>query len=177
MDASFLTPTQFSEACKALPLVSIDLAITTPDKQLLLGKRINAPARDTWFTPGGRIRKNEPLTNAKQRIAYDELGLHASVLERATLMGTWDHFFQDSAFSPETSTHYVNLPHWLEISEHEKLNIQLPKGPGFQHSHWHWFDLDAIEKEATIHPYARIYAKWITSELLRRLKAKEESKE
>src|SRR5450830_138978 len=42
--------------------------------QLLLGRRINAPARGWWFTPGGRIRKNEALVQAR-------------------LMGAWDPFY------------------------------------------------------------------------------------
>ena len=71
----------------------------------------------------------------------------------------------------------MNLPHWLELSEHEKLNIQPPKGPGFQHSHWHWFDLDAIENEESIHPYARIYAKWIADEIFGRSNVKDAEKE
>jgi colanic acid biosynthesis protein WcaH len=165
MNAPLLTSAQFSEACNALPLVSIDLVITTTEGQLLLGKRNNAPARNFWFTPGGRIRKNEALTAAKGRIAHDELGLPASVWERATLMGAWDHFYEDSAFSPEVSTHYVNLPHWLQIGDDEKNLLQLPQGPNEQHSSWQWFNLAEIETEKTVHQYARSNAKWIVDRL------------
>ena len=43
----------------------------------LTGLRSNPPAQGAWFVPGGRIRKNEPLALALDRIAREELGLHA----------------------------------------------------------------------------------------------------
>ena len=165
MSSPLLTLAQFSDACRALPLVSLDLVITTTEGKLLLGKRNNAPARNFWFTPGGRIRKNEALADAKSRIAHDELGLPASVWQRAILMGVWDHFYQDSAFSPEVSTHYVNLPHWLKIGDDEKRLLQLPQGPEEQHSNWHWFNLTEIENNEAIHQYARSNAEWIVDRL------------
>jgi colanic acid biosynthesis protein WcaH len=127
----------------------------------LLGKRNNAPARNYWFTPGGRIRKNEALDAAKTRIAHEELGLPLVVWERATLMGVWDHFYEESSFDPNVSTHYVNLPYWLEISGEERRQLQLPQGPHAQHAHWHWFHLADVESDTSIHPYARNNAKWV----------------
>lgn len=161
MSASSLPVAQFAEACAALPLVSIDLVLTNADGQLLLGKRNNAPARDFWFTPGGRIWKNEALNNAKLRIAHDELGLPASVLGRAILMGAWDHFYPDSAFDPNVSTHYVNLPHWLEVSSEEVSSLQLPQGPKEQHASWQWLPLDEVAIDRSVHPYVHIYAQWV----------------
>ena len=65
--------------------------------KLLLGRRINAQARGWWFTPGGRIRKNEALVQALQRVAREELGLApdfcGQLLGKARLMGAWDHFY------------------------------------------------------------------------------------
>ena len=40
------------------PLVSIDLCLVC-DGQLLLGKRTNELLKGEWFTPGGRIHKDE----------------------------------------------------------------------------------------------------------------------
>ncbi len=59
---------EFASAVAALPLVSIDWVVTDPDGRLLLGRRINAPARGWWFTPGGRIRKNEGLAPAVREV-------------------------------------------------------------------------------------------------------------
>jgi len=155
-----LPPEQFSQACEALPLVSIDLVLTNDAGQLLLGLRNNAPARGWWFTPGGRVRKNEALPDAKLRVARDELGLPEAALRRATLMGAWDHFYPDSAFTPEVSTHYVNLPLWLKLTPDEMANLQLPQGPGHQHAEWQWMDLAQAECDAGVHPYVQAYARW-----------------
>jgi hypothetical protein len=61
------------------------------------------------------VRKNEPLDCCLQRVAVSELGLQASDVQGARLMGVWDHFYEDSAFNAEVSTHYVNLPHVLRL--------------------------------------------------------------
>ena len=57
------------EIIKATPLVSIDLIIRNPSHKILLGKRINRPAKDYWFVPGGRIIKNETIAHALKRIS------------------------------------------------------------------------------------------------------------
>ncbi|MBV5346895.1 NUDIX domain-containing protein [bacterium] len=90
--------------------------VTNPDGQLLLGRRNNAPACSWRFKPGGWIRKTEPFQQAMARVALDELGLPTDMLGGAILRGVWDHFYPDSAYSPVVSTHYVKLPHWLQLS-------------------------------------------------------------
>ena len=55
------------------PLISIDFLIEK-DGKYLLGKRINKPAKDYYFTVGGRIFKNESIENAKKRILKEEIG-------------------------------------------------------------------------------------------------------
>lgn len=156
-----LPASEFAAAVAALPLVSVDWVVTNPDGQLLLGQRINAPARGWWFTPGGRIRKNEALAQAMLRVGQDELGLAPDVcrqvLGKAWLMGAWDHFYPDSAFSASVSTHYVNLPHWLPLTWAEVALLKLPVGE--QHSAWQWLPLanDAAQN-LLMHPYVRLYA-------------------
>ena len=160
---SLLPPEKFVTACSALPLVSIDWGITNPSRELLLGLRNNAPARSWWFTPGGRIRKNEALAAAKQRIALDELRLPEALLYSAQLMGEWDHFYNDSAFDPDVSTHYVNLPHWLAIPDDNAASLALPAGVAEQHARWQWMPVDQAAKDDTVHPYVRVYAEWLLS--------------
>ena len=50
---------QYIEVVKNTPLVSIDLIIEDTEGNILLGYRLNSPAKHTWFVPGGVIRKNE----------------------------------------------------------------------------------------------------------------------
>lgn len=154
----YLSQETFTQACAALPLVSVDLMITRPASQgreVLLGLRNNRPAQDWWFTPGGRIRKNEPLALALQRIATEELGLPIEHLQHAYLLGAWDHFYPDSAFDATISTHYVNLPHALHLSAAEAEILQPPCGAQAQHKAWQWLSLAEAEVRTSVHPYVR----------------------
>ncbi|WP_345740539.1 VanZ family protein [Hydrogenophaga aromaticivorans] len=157
----FLPRAQFQRAVAALPLVSVDWVLTNPAGELLVGQRLNAPARGTWFTPGGRVRKGEALAVAQQRVALEELGLpvanSATWLERARLMGAWDHFFSDAAFSASMPTQYVNLPHWLALSAAEVAQLRLPVGE--QHGHWQWMPLDQAAE--AVHEYVKPYVAWL----------------
>jgi len=157
----WLPAAQFAQACAALPLVSIDLVLTDDEGRLLLGLRRNAPARDWWFTPGGRIRKNEPLAMARQLIAAEELALPESVVKRATFMGAWDHFYADSAFDPDVSTHYVNLALWLPLTQEEIAALHLPTGEGEQHAQWQWMPVAQAATAPGVHPHVQVYAHWV----------------
>ena len=152
---------QFQQAVAALPLVSVDWVLTNPAGELLVGQRLNAPARGTWFTPGGRIRKSEPLAAALRRVAAEELGLAdelaGALAQRGEPMGAWDHFFSDAAFSANVPTQYVNLPHWVALSEVEVAQLRLPVGE--QHSHWQWMPLDQAAE--AVHEYVKPYVAWL----------------
>ena len=161
MTAPLLPAAQFAQACEALPLVSIDLVLTDPEQRLLLGLRQNAPARDWWFTPGGRIRKNEALADARRRVAAEELGLPDETVQRARLMGAWDHFYPDSAFDPEVSTHYVNLALWLPLSADEAARLRLGNGAGQQHAAWRWMPLAQACNDPSVHAHVQVYAAWV----------------
>ena len=132
IDTDFLSLPAFERAVGALPLVSVDSVLLNSAGQMLLGYRRNAPARHWWFTPGGLVRKNEPLASCLQRVAVSELGLQASDVQGARLIGVWDHFYEDSAFNAKVSTHYVNLPHVLRLPHALDINAL----PSDQHSGW-----------------------------------------
>jgi colanic acid biosynthesis protein WcaH len=55
---------QFLEVISRTPLVSIDLVIRDSKNRILLGRRVNEPARGKWFVPGSRILKDESLDDA-----------------------------------------------------------------------------------------------------------------
>ena len=56
----FLSKSDFSIVISKTPLIAIDLCIVK-DKKILLGKRINPPAKDFFFVPGSRILKDETI--------------------------------------------------------------------------------------------------------------------
>jgi colanic acid biosynthesis protein WcaH len=152
---------QFQQAVVALPLVSVDWVLTNPAGELLVGQRLNAPARGAWFTPGGRIRKGEALGQALGRVVQEELGappdLAGALVQRGRLMGAWDHFYPDAAFSPTVPTHYVNLPHWAALSAEEVAALRLPLGE--QHGEWRWMPLE--EAALRVHLWVRAYVDWV----------------
>jgi colanic acid biosynthesis protein WcaH len=76
-------------------------------------------------------------------------------------MGVWDHFYEDSAFSAEVSTHYVNLPHHVLRLPHP---LHINALPSDQHSAWRWQDVQAAGAADDVHPYLRVYAQWVADE-------------
>ena len=76
-------------------------------------------------------------------------------------MGAWDHFYPDSAFSDSVSTHYVNLPHRVDINAELKsvIDSRLVCGPSEQHSDWCWMDLKSAVNHPEVHSYVRTYAR------------------
>lgn len=162
---NWLAQEHFDLAVEALPLVSLDLCFIC-DGKLLLGKRNNRPARGWWFTPGGRIRKGEACDAALQRIAQEEVGLSDFSVSQACLMGVWDHFYEDSAFSDQLSTHYVNLPHYCLLESAEICKLVLPFGRLEQHSDWRWLSVESVVRDSNVNSYVRVYAQWILDRVL-----------
>jgi len=148
----------FKTVIENTPLVSIDLCLVC-DGQVLLGKRANEPLKDEWFTPGGRIYKNETWQDALLRIAEVELGLSGIAVEDFALMGMWDHFYSNSALDQNTSTHYVNLPHYAEFKSEPQIALD------DQHGEFEWFDLSVVADDEKFHPYMRNYASWLLNKI------------
>ena len=107
---------QFLEVIKKAPLVSIDLIVRDLDGRILLGRRINEPARDMWFVPGGRIHKDECLDEAFARISLSELGTkyHRS---QAHFIGVFENKYNTNFLeTSDTGTHYVVLAYEIRPS-------------------------------------------------------------
>jgi colanic acid biosynthesis protein WcaH len=114
------------------PLISIDLIIRNPAGAILMGRRINEPAKDSWFVPGGRIYKNEDLEDAFKRITNDELGFELKIMQ-ARLIGAFTHKYPINALGAVgVTTHYVVLAYDLGI-------LDLPLDIRAQHSQTQWF--------------------------------------
>ena len=121
--STFLDGDTFKTIIDKTPLVSIDLVVRNELGSILLGKRLNKPAQNFWFVPGGRILKGESLAVAFKRLTLDELGVEVDISD-ARYLGLYEHFYDDSIFSHEStaaavSTHYVV----------NGFEIMLPSGP------------------------------------------------
>lgn len=147
----FLDKATFSTVIKSTPLVSIDLVIKNKQGQALLGQRLNRPAKNYWFVPGGRILKNESLAQAFERLTQEELG-QAIPIEESTLLGPYDHFYTDNVFGDDFSTHYVAIAYVIEL---ENDLGQLPMN--VQHGKYQWFSLNELMADELVHINTKNY--------------------
>lgn len=145
----FLDQATFTTVLASTPLVSIDLIVQNSQGEVLLGERKNRPAKGSWFVPGGRILKNESLATAFKRLTLAELGVEFAI-SAATLQGPYDHFYTDSVFGDEPSTHYVAIAYRLKVAE-------LPALPEQQHSAYRWFNIDELLTNPLVHKHTKAY--------------------
>jgi len=149
-EVTFLPLDDFKQVVECAPLFSIDLVVLNETNQILVGQRLNAPAKDAWFVPGGRVFKNESLDQAFNRTSIAELGIE---LERgqASFLGLYDHFYNDSFFSEEVSTHYINAAHVVRV---EANQLDLPTA---QHNQYRWMSFAQIERDDLVHQYSKVF--------------------
>ena len=139
------------EVIRKTPLVSIDLIIENNRGEILLGLRKNAPAKDFWFVPGGRILKDESIPDAFNRIAKDELAIILTC-EKAKFLGVFEHWYPDNFTQKQkASTHYIVL------ANHIKITDAPSEFPEDQHSQHKWFDKSSLLKDEKVHPNTKAY--------------------
>lgn len=166
-----LPPDEFARVVRGTQLVSVDALLFDNDGRLLLGRRTREPAKDTWFTPGGRVYKNENLNAAVQRILSAELAPPSvTTHSRYTLHGVYRHLY-DTNFSPTPyafGTDYINFAYVLHTSEHynaadgtlqgiegQRLGQNDPHGE--QHTAFRWFAVEDLLIDPEVHHYVKCY--------------------
>jgi colanic acid biosynthesis protein WcaH len=137
---------EFKTVINSTPLVSIDI-LPIKNGKVLLGKRINKPAQGYYFSPGGRIYKNETINDAMTRIAKDELNVNLKFMP--TFIGIFEHFYKDSIFF-DVSTHYINLAYELKVQG--QINL-----PTMQHEEYKWFSIEDLLDSNQVHKYVKDY--------------------
>lgn len=147
-----LSDDAFKTVVESTPLISIDLIIEDSNAHFLLGKRVNRPAKGTWFVPGGRVLKNESLDAAFTRLCDVELGINMTRSE-ASFMGVYEHLYQDSALSENISTHYIVLAYKITLSQ------PLNDLPTAQHDNYSWQNVDDILSNDDVHIHTKWYFK------------------
>lgn len=142
---------KFIKTIGATPLAAVDFIINNTSGEILLGKRLNRPAQGFWFVPGGRIRKNEKIAEAVNRISLTELGTEFSINEMK-LLGGYDHIYEDNYFAvPEVSTHYVVLAYMVELDS--SVDIR----PDDQHSEIRWWPIGDLLQSRYVHQNTKNY--------------------
>ena len=147
---SWLNKDSFRHIVASTPLISIDLIVRNEAGQVLLGQRLNRPAQGYWFVPGGRVRKDERLAAAFERLTEDELGIRLP-MATADFLGPFEHFYPDNFSGADFSTHYVVLGYELISS------ASLDTLPVEQHASYHWFSVHELLASEQVHPHTKRY--------------------
>jgi len=147
---SRLDRTLFSSIVANTPLISIDLLIKNSNGEILLGQRTNRPAQGKWFVPGGRIYKDESISDAFGRLTQEELGTAVPITE-GQFLGVYEHFYPDNFSGDGFSTHYIVLGYRLT------LDLSLEQLPQVQHEGYRWWgEADMLQSEE-VHPHSKWY--------------------
>jgi colanic acid biosynthesis protein WcaH len=151
MTPGLLTDEDFALIVRRSALVSIDIIIRDPEANILLGFRVNEPAKGTYFVPGGIIRKNETIRDAFARILKNEIGLQTS-LDEAKFLGVFEHFYMANRFeNPDYGTHYIVLAYELNLEYQPSVEMDS------QHSNVQWTPEREILSAPNIHPNTKAY--------------------
>jgi len=147
-----LSDRDFRDVVRNAPLVSIDLVMTDPSGAVLMGWRKNEPAKGTWFVPGGRIRKDEKIGDAFNRIVLAETGL-AKRIEDSRFGGVYEHLYTENCFGEAGfGTHYCVLAYVVHLGERPQITLDR------QHTKFEWL----VAASPDVHPYSRAYFDLLT---------------
>ena len=89
MDQGWIEEPLYTKIKQLMPLPCVDLLVEHHGKILLM-LRNNEPGKDLWFTPGGRIFKDEKLEDTVKRVLSEETGLQpTNITQISTLSHIW----------------------------------------------------------------------------------------
>lgn len=147
----WISAQDFASVIRLTPLVAIDLIGHGPDGRVLVGRRVNEPAKGMFFVPGSRISKNETRAAAFLRVTREELGVEVP-LAQARLVGVYDHLYVTNRFEEAGyGTHYVVLAHEL------RLELTLAKLPTDQHGEYLWLTPGELLASPAVHENTKAY--------------------
>ncbi len=140
------TDEEFLKIIENAPLVSIDLIVRSAAGKILLGFRNNTPAKDSWFVPGGCIRKGESFKEAFERIVHKELG-RDDLWECAEFLGIPSrHYYpNEEKLGKTVDIHYVVLPYVVRVAK------EFTPPPEKQHREYQWFRPDELHENDSVH--------------------------
>jgi colanic acid biosynthesis protein WcaH len=147
----WLEAQDFAAVVRLTPLVSMDLVVRAPDGRVLVGRRVNEPAKNRFFLVGGRITKNESRAAAFRRLTREELGVELEI-SQARFLGVYDHFYPTNRFEQNGfGTHYVVLGYELNGFVE---SAALPKE---QHAEYAWMSKDELLASPDVHENTKAY--------------------
>jgi len=124
--------------------------------KVLLGLRKNAPAKDTYFVPGGKVWKNELLSHAIHRIALNELGIKLDP-SRIVRQGVYEHLYPNNYSDRSFGTHYVAFPIRYILTPDEYQTITTGSTFYDQHLDILWLTTNELLDHDLVNPYVKMY--------------------
>ncbi len=136
MDNHFIPKEVYEVILEKVPVCTVDVILLNPQKtKTLLFRRNNEPLKDSYFSIGGRLFKDETFVECAVRQAKKELGLEIKA-EKLFFCGIQQENHPNSAFTG-ISYHTVNIFYGY-ILEEDNLVLSLDE----QHSDSKWFDIN-----------------------------------
>jgi len=126
----FISDDLYRQILQSMPIPCIDVLVKNTKGQYLLIKRKHEPLKDIFWTPGGRINKNETLETALRRIVKLELNSEVKTLKA---VGYFEDFFEKSKLQISNGFHVLSFAYLVTL---ENENIILDN-TSFE---WGWFD-------------------------------------
>lgn len=136
VENTWIEPELYERIRLLLPIPCVDLLIHG-NRQVMLLKRVNEPAKGEWFSPGGRILLGESLEDAVHRKAKQELGVDVDVWWQ---VGSYNFIFT----APDGRLYHTPTTYFVVT-----LTSSLVKMDN-QHSDFKWFSADEI---GGLHPF------------------------
>jgi colanic acid biosynthesis protein WcaH len=131
----------YKEVVNNLPISCVDVFLyDRTRKAYLLVLRKQAPAKNVWWMPGGRIFKGETFLESAARKCHEEIGLKIIPLRQ---LGTFTTIFPDSAW--DCQTHTINTVILAEVADSNSAILDQ------NHTDYQWRSLDTPPED----PYVR----------------------
>ena len=124
-----LSDEEYRRILSVMPVVCIDCLVVNDRQEYLLVKRTNEPLKGQYWVPGGRVLKNERLSEAVHRKMRQELGVDVDIIKN---VGFFEEFFPTSREGADGGVHMISLIYKVKPRSDD---IRLDD----QSAEWGWF--------------------------------------
>jgi len=132
----FIEKNLYKQIVTYCPIPTVDIIFINEQHQILLCLRNNAPLKEVYYIPWGRIYKNETYYDALKRKSKEEVSLDIDV-NKLRFVKVYDDIFDNSAFW-EVWEHCITLTFFYPLTRNEEKNIKIWDT---QHTEYKFFDI------------------------------------
>ena len=151
----WLSNEDFANRVRLGTLPSIDLIISDREGQILVGERLNRPARGYLFVVGGSVQKNEDFYGeALPRISQGETGIKLCRKD-VQPMGLYRHIYDDNFSGTEFGTDYFACG--LKVIMPLSSAFVRETGERKQHGGFMWLDVPSLMNHNRVHENTKAY--------------------